>query len=307
MAYEADLPSPDGGFAVVRRGYDQGQVDTHLRRLDAEIQILVTDRDAAIDQSAQLGQELDDARLRTERLRVQIRNLVSPPQSIQGMSERMRSMLRLAEDEAGEMLKRAGLEATQTQLDAEAQAAEVIATARDQATAFHESAQARAESSARDLARARAEFEEEVRATRERFAADQAAADRQRSTSWAESETRRKLVEEDFTLAMNRRRTDALAALTVEQEQLEHDVQQMRDAATAHALSEMEQARANARAELERARESALALTAEGQRRARELLLLRNRIVEQLGGTHSALGEALGRLGGALGRARGRW
>ena len=92
---------------MVRRGYDQGQVDTHLRRLDAEIQILATDRDAALDQSAQLARELDDARARTERLRVQVRSLVSPPQSVQGMSERMRSMLRLAEDEAGEMLSQA--------------------------------------------------------------------------------------------------------------------------------------------------------------------------------------------------------
>ena len=107
MAQEPDLSPPDAGFEVVRRGYDQGQVDNHLRRLDAEIQILATDRDAALDQSAQLARELDDARARAERLRVQVRSLVSPPQSVQGMSERMRSMLRLAEDEAGEMLSQA--------------------------------------------------------------------------------------------------------------------------------------------------------------------------------------------------------
>ena len=71
---------------MVRKGYDQGQVDNHLRRLDAEIQILATDRDAALDQSAQLSQDLDDARARAERLRVQVRNLVNPTQSVQCMS-----------------------------------------------------------------------------------------------------------------------------------------------------------------------------------------------------------------------------
>ena len=42
----------DAGFEVVSRGYDQVQVEEHLRRLDAEIRILVTDREAAVDQSA---------------------------------------------------------------------------------------------------------------------------------------------------------------------------------------------------------------------------------------------------------------
>jgi len=114
---------------VVRRGYDQGQVESHLRRLDAEIQILATDRDAALDQSAQLARELDEARARAERLRVQVRSLVSPPQSVQGMSERMRSMLRLAEDEAGEMLTQAAHEAAELRRDADAHAARVVATA----------------------------------------------------------------------------------------------------------------------------------------------------------------------------------
>ena len=134
---------------MVRRGYDQGQVDTHLRRLDAEIQILATDRDAALDQSAQLARELDEARARAERLRVQVRSLVSPPQSVQGMSERMRSMLRLAEDEAGEMLNQADHEAAQRRRDAEAHAAQVVAAAQEQAAALRAASQAEAERAAR--------------------------------------------------------------------------------------------------------------------------------------------------------------
>ena len=107
MAGDAAAPLPPAGFEVVRRGYDQEQVEAHLRRLDAEMRILTTDRDAAVDQSAQLTRELDDSRARAERLRAQVRTLVSPQQSVQGMSERMRSMLRMAEDEVAEMLQRA--------------------------------------------------------------------------------------------------------------------------------------------------------------------------------------------------------
>ena len=94
----------DGGFEVVRRGYDQRQVDSHLGRLDAEIRILVADRNAAVEQATQLGRELDESRARAERLRSQVRTLISPPTSVPGMSERMRSMLRLAEDEVSDCL-----------------------------------------------------------------------------------------------------------------------------------------------------------------------------------------------------------
>jgi hypothetical protein len=52
MSDDPAVPVPYAGFEVVRKGYEQAQVDAHLRRLDAEIRILATDRDAAVDQSA---------------------------------------------------------------------------------------------------------------------------------------------------------------------------------------------------------------------------------------------------------------
>ena len=101
MVQEPEPPPSGAAFGVVRRGYDPGQVDNHLRRLDAEIQILVTDREAALGQSAQLARELDDARAHAEQLRAEVRSLVRSPQSVPGLSQRMRSMLRMAEHEAG--------------------------------------------------------------------------------------------------------------------------------------------------------------------------------------------------------------
>ena len=70
MAVDPVEPPPPTGFEVVRRGYDQAQVEAHLRRLDADIRILSTDRDAALDQAEQLNRELDDSRARADRLDV---------------------------------------------------------------------------------------------------------------------------------------------------------------------------------------------------------------------------------------------
>jgi cell division septum initiation protein DivIVA len=105
MAHEPDLPPTGAAFEVVRRGYDQGQVDNHLRWLDTKIQILVTDREAALDQSAQLARELDDARGHAEQLRVQVRGLVNSPQSVQGWSCGFIDVrvCQSSDDEAGEI------------------------------------------------------------------------------------------------------------------------------------------------------------------------------------------------------------
>jgi hypothetical protein len=307
MVQEPDLSPPSAGFEVVRRGYDQGQVDTPLRRLDAEIQILATDRDAALAQSAQLARELDEARARAERLRVQVRSLVSPPQSVQGMSERMRSMLRLAVDDAGELLAQATLAADQHRRNADVHAAQVVAAAEEQAAALRASSQADAERALAEVARVRAEMQDELKAGQEQLAADRATAtaqavaarelaEKQRAAAWTESERRRKEIEEDFTIAMNRRRSEALAQLTAERVRLERQVETIRSSTEARSRAEMERARTAARAELEQAQLTAQAITADANRRVHELVQIRRRILEQLGGTRAALDESLATL-----------
>jgi cell division septum initiation protein DivIVA len=124
-AEQASIAAP--GFAVVRRGYDPDQVARHLERIDAETTILAADRAAAVDQAAQLSQqlatcrkELDAARTEVERLRGDLRVLAGPPDTIDSMSERLQVMLRLAKDEFTGM--RADVSA-----QAAAHAAEIIA------------------------------------------------------------------------------------------------------------------------------------------------------------------------------------
>jgi chromosome segregation ATPase len=246
MAGDSAAPLPHAGFEVARKGYDQSQVEAHLRRLDAEMRILATDRDAAVDQSSQLTRELDDSRARAERLRAQVRTLVSPQQSVQGMSERMRSMLRMAEDEVAEMLARAETEVKQRLHDAEQRAATIVQEARAAADAMQIQIKSDAEAAEQRDALRRAELEAQARDHYERLAtttkaaereiaeararldadrqehsaaaaAADATAERRRADVWAESESRRAQVEADFRIAMDQRRKEALSALIVEQ------------------------------------------------------------------------------------------
>lgn len=287
----------DAGFEVVKRGYDQVQVDEHLRRLDAEIRILATDREAAVDQSGQLARELDETRARTERLRAQVRTLVSPPQSIQGMSERMRSMLRLAEDEVVDMIARAESEVNRRIRAADVRATETRTSAQADADSLRSAARADAEQTGRDLARSRAEFEARRRAAEEqlatdrsameqRAAADAARAEQERASAWSESEARRAVVEEDFTIAMDQRRSAALSKLTAEYVQGRRDVAQTRESAASAARELIAQAENTARR-----------MVTEAERQVAELMALRRRISQQLDGARSHLDHTLDRLG----------
>jgi len=314
MVGDPAVPLPDAGFEVVRKGYDQSQVEAHLRRLDADVRILTTDRDAALDQAEQLNRELDDSRARADRLRAQVRTLVSPQQSVQGMSERMRSMLRLAEDEVAEMLVRAETEVNKRVREAEQKANQILADARnevetvqlavrvDAETTEKERAALRAELEADRLAstqtiadadaaaehertRLRAAHDAELRTGTEALAASNAEAEQARALAWSDSEARRALVEEDFTIAMDRRRTDALTALTAELEATRRNTEELRTSTAAESRTVVAEAQ-------DRARQ----IVADAEHDVVELIALRTRIVEQLGGMGTELQRTIGGL-----------
>jgi cell division septum initiation protein DivIVA len=296
MAGNPALAPSDAGFEVVRRGYDQVQVDAHLRRLDAELSILVTDRDAALAQSVQLARELDEARVRAEKLRAQVRTLVSPSQSPLGTTERIRSMLRLAEDEVADMLAGAEAEANRRIQEADAQAAQTLAAAQADADAIREEGRTDAEKMRQELEEERTAFELDIQAARERLSAERTsteadlaarieAAEDARARAWAESEARRTLVEEDFTIAMDQRRAEALTALAAERDAARRDVEQLRESAARQA-----------REVIARAEEQSRERIAEAERRVSELVAARARVAEQLGRTQSMLQDTLGSM-----------
>lgn len=283
----------DGAFAVGRRGYDPQQVDAHLRRLDAEIRILVADRDAAVDQAAQLGRDLEEARLRADRLRTQVRTMAARPSDVQGMSERVRTMLRLAEDEVADMLRRADEEVARRLADADRTAEQLAGAARREAAQFHSLVRAEGDAILAEAARHREETDAACAVDRrvladERTAAEHAialAAERSQqecAAAWAESERRRATVEKDFAIAMDQRRAEALTAIQRERAQVARWVHDTRD----------EVAR-QVRSEITAAEETARHMIAEARGRVAELADVRGRIAAQLRGTQAQLGRAL--------------
>ena len=248
-----------------------------------------------LDQSAQLARELDEARARTERLRVQVRNLVSPPQSVQGMSERMRSMLRLAEDEAGEMLAQAEQEADQ--LRAEAPRPRPNGwwppRSRTQAAAPCRGAGCGTAIGAGDRPG--------PRRARRRDRRGAGAAHRRPDRRGAATShlvdgigvAGARSIEEDFTIAMNRRRSEALAALLAERERLELEVEDAggrRGAGSCRTRARPGRSAGRGGAGADR-RPTRSPPTR--NRRTRELIQIRGRIVEQLGGARAALDELI--------------
>ena len=245
-----------GGFAVVRRGYDPDAVEAYLRRLDAQVQIMAADRDAAVEQSRQMGVELEACRGRVERMRGQVSALSGPAQSVATTSERVRSMLRLVEDDILELPSRVvaqgpdhvgdgdagrvgilvGVCAESMRAAARAAAAAVEAE-RDRLVA--ELATARREDAARNTAamaaveaergRVLAELETARRVNAEQIkqatAAAEATAEAERARAWADaqaqcaqawadSQARCAQVERDFRLALDSRRSEAIALLS---------------------------------------------------------------------------------------------
>ncbi|MBL8925225.1 MAG: hypothetical protein JNM77_03170, partial [Pseudonocardia sp.] len=286
----------DGVFAVGRRGYDPQQVDAHLRRLDAEIRILVADRNAAVDQAAQLGRDLEEARLRADRLRTQVRTMAARPSDVQGMSERVRTMLRLAEDEVADMLRRADDEVAHRLADADRTAAQLVGAAQREAGQIHSRVRADGDAILADAARHREETDAAC-ATDRRALADERAgaehaialaaerAEQERAEAWAESERRRAAVEKDFATAMDQRRAEALTAIERERAQIAQWVHDTRDEVTRQT-----------RAEITAAEETARHMIAEARARVAELTDVRGRVAAQLRGTQAQLGTALDHL-----------
>src|SRR5262245_11952050 len=124
-AGEDHLPPPGSAFALTRRGYDPVQVDDYLRDLDARLRMLAADRDAAVEQNGQLTRQVNVAWAETDRLKGQLRRLSAPPESVEGMSERLQTMLRLAQDEVAERRNRAEAEAADIIAQAEAEAGDL--------------------------------------------------------------------------------------------------------------------------------------------------------------------------------------
>ncbi|WP_116100870.1 chromosome segregation protein [Amycolatopsis thermalba] len=247
---ERELVPLGAGFDLAKRGYDRHQVDEHLERLDSDLKMLAADRDAAISQAGDLARQLEQARGEIENPLGQVERLGQPPTTVEGLSERLQRMLRLAQEEAAD-----------TRARAEAEAGHIRAKAESDASAMR----ARYEQLLAELDARRKEMEAEHRTVLETARAEAESittkAKEERDRLNREAEQRRTQVEEDFEIAMAARRTEAMRVLA-EQEatskaEAERRVREATDEAAAIRKKVAEE-EAAAKAEIERRRRESI-------------------------------------------------
>jgi hypothetical protein len=199
---ERDVVPLGTGFDIVKRGYSRTQVEEHLERLDKELKLIALDRDASTAQAADMYKQMGQARTEISDLRSQVNRLSAPPTTLEGLSERLQRMLRLAQDESNEIKARAEADAGQIRARAEADA---------------NSLRARYENLIAEVDGRRVELENEHRELMDKAYADiearNKAAEAARNKLDSEAAARRQQIEEDFDIAMSSRRTESMRVL----------------------------------------------------------------------------------------------
>lgn len=247
-------------FATVMRGYDRDQVSEFFRRFDAEMRVIAADRDAATANARELAENLEIARDNIDELRREVNRLSVPPTTVQGMSERVSSMLRLASDEASEI-----------RAQSEAEAAEVLSIARQEVAQHREEiAQKTAELERRREAMA-AEHEATMIAARDEAQRILAEAKAQAEELDARAQANRERIQQDFDITIAARRSEAVAAAN----KLETDSKN-------EARERLENAHAEAESLRQRAASAATERVTRSQEVTEQVRALRSRMLSQL-------------------------
>ena len=281
------------GFDIMKRGYSRTQVEEHLERLDAELRLLAADRDAAASQSADLARQLEIARTEIDDLRSQVDRLMLPPTTLEGLSERLQRMLRLAQDEATETKARAETDA---------------ATIRTKAEADANALRRRYDELIADLDKRRANMEAEHRGVLEKAKVEAEAitrkADEDRARLDAEAEQRRGQVDDDFEIAMATRRTEAMRALAEQEAISKSEAERRMRESTQEVNRRRHESITEANARLKEATDEAnrrvAEATEEANRRVREATEESNRRISHAAQRVASLRQLRTRIAGQL-------
>ncbi len=259
LGSERDLVPLGAGFDIVKRGYSRNQVEEHLERLDSDLRLIAADRDAAVSQVGDLARQMEHARSQIEQLRGQVDRLSLPPTTLEGLSERLQRMLKLAQEESSDTKARAEADAVQIRARSEADGAAL---------------RNRYEKLIAEVDGRRVELETEHHELMEKanaeLAAKAKAAEDERTRADEEAQARRTQIEDDFEIAMASRRTESMKALA-EQEatsksEAERRVREATDEAAHLRATVAEEQRVSKTEAERRLRES----KAEAERRVRE-------------------------------------
>jgi chromosome segregation ATPase len=203
-------------FDVVWRGYRRSQVRFYIQQTETEMRILTEDRDSALSQVDDLSAELESARGEIEALRRQLDEVAKSPIDESALSDRLRRMVRLAHDEADEVLSSARATAEHEWARSEQAASEL----RERYQRLVTSADEWRQQWEQERDQARRQTREDI----ERMARE---AEQHRRKLDAEAEQRRTQVEHDFEVSMSARRDEAMRVIA-EREEVTREVAERR-------------------------------------------------------------------------------
>lgn len=203
-------------FDVTWRGYRRSQVQFYIQQTDTEIRMLTEDRDSALSQVSDLAEELEQARAEIESLRKQLDDAAREPIDEEALSDRLKRMVRLANDEAAEVRASAKAAAEHEWARSEQSAAELRAR--------YESLVSEADEWRKQAEQQRNEALAQTREDIERMSRE---AEQQRRKLDKEAEERRTQVEHDFEVSMAARREEEMRGIA-EREQQSREAAQRR-------------------------------------------------------------------------------
>ena len=282
-------------FTVVRRGFDRAQVEERLGRLLAERDAAHAARQSALADLERLSRELDvsrgearaartelaESRAHAERLSSQVAELSTIPSSVDGMSDRLQQMVRVAQDEVNDMRARATRGAAQILSMAQAEADELLDNSRQERRQFESE-----HHQAQDELRVRLEE------SRTRLAQMREEADGQRARLDAELADRRAREEQALASDIAERRDVLMTELGVQERRQRDEAQRIVDGASTQARAVV----AEAAAEGERSRSQLRDQVTRAQDELDQLRALQHQVAEQLTGVRSLLDWTLPRV-----------
>jgi chromosome segregation ATPase len=296
----------DATFSVVRRGYDRAQVDDRLSRLHAELDAAAAGRNAAVEDIRTLTRQRDasrnevqaarssnqEARAELERLRAQVAELSIIPHTVDGMSERLQKMVRIAQDEVNDMRSRATASAAQVLTMAQAEADELRERSVSERREFEEERRAAEES-------LRAQLDE----TQTRLDQLRHDSDGQMARLDAELADRRSRAEQGLAADIEQQRTTMQQELAALEARHKEEAARILEVANQDARTRLAEATNDA----QRVRAESRNDVAAAQRELEELRVLQHQISEQLTSVRALLDWTLPQISaGARGPESGQ-
>ncbi|GAA2342594.1 hypothetical protein GCM10009854_19140 [Saccharopolyspora halophila] len=203
-------------FDTVWYGFRRSQVKFYIQQTEAELELVTEDRDSALSQVSELSAQLEEARAQVESLKGELDAQARAPIEMDALSDRMRRMVRLAQDEAEE-IRSSAQAAAEHEWSRSEQAAAELRGRYEKLVSEADEWRRQSEQQRNDL----------LARTRDEVQAMSREAEQHRRQLDAEAEERRTQVERDFEVSMAARREEAMRILA-EREQASREEAQRR-------------------------------------------------------------------------------